>query len=180
MAHFRTSARTVDMLGRQQIAGVPTAISELFKNSHDAYARMAIADYVRYKDLFVLRDDGVGMSRTQFEQRWLTLGTASKARADRQESPPLGLTRRPVLGEKGIGQLAIAAIGPQTLVLTRRNTRAGGGQLIAALLHWGAFELLDADLTDISIPVVACTPGTLPDLGRMAEEIRSNVVALAR
>ena len=35
---FRTRARTVDMLGRQQIAGIPTAISELFKNAHDAYA----------------------------------------------------------------------------------------------------------------------------------------------
>ena len=38
MARFRTRARTVDMLGRQQIAGIPTAISELFKNAHDAYA----------------------------------------------------------------------------------------------------------------------------------------------
>ena len=31
MAKFKTSARTIDMLGRQQIAGIPTAISELFK-----------------------------------------------------------------------------------------------------------------------------------------------------
>ena len=38
MALFRARARTLDMLGRQQIAGIPTAISELFKNAHDAYA----------------------------------------------------------------------------------------------------------------------------------------------
>ena len=37
MARFRTSARSVDMLGRQQIAGVPTAVSEIFKNAYDAY-----------------------------------------------------------------------------------------------------------------------------------------------
>ena len=37
-AQFTASARTVEMLGRQQIAGIPNAISELFKNAYDAYA----------------------------------------------------------------------------------------------------------------------------------------------
>ncbi len=31
MAKIRTKARALDMLGRQQIAGIPTALSELFK-----------------------------------------------------------------------------------------------------------------------------------------------------
>ncbi len=46
------------MLGRQQIAGIPTAISELFKNAHDAYADRVEIDYYRTDGLFVLRDDG--------------------------------------------------------------------------------------------------------------------------
>ena len=75
MAEFKTSARAVDMLGRQQIAGIPSAISELFKNAHDAYAARAEADFIRFKDAFVIRDDGDGMSRADFEGRWLTLGT---------------------------------------------------------------------------------------------------------
>ena len=78
MATFSVSARTVDMLGRQQIAGIPTAISELFKNAHDAYARNVEVDYFRDDGLFVLRDDGLGMTREDFERRWLTLGTDSK------------------------------------------------------------------------------------------------------
>ena len=44
MAKFKTSARTLDLLGRQQIAGIPTAINELFKNAHDAYADFAEID----------------------------------------------------------------------------------------------------------------------------------------
>ena len=36
---FQTRARTVDHLGREQIADCPTAISELWKNAFDAYAR---------------------------------------------------------------------------------------------------------------------------------------------
>ena len=122
MAKFQTRARTVDMLGRQQIAGVPTAISELFKNAHDAYADSAIVDFFRSDRLFVLRDDGLGMTEQDFEQRWLTLGTESKAgAASGIPAPPTrsGYARRPVLGEKGIGRLAIAAIGPQVLVLSR-------------------------------------------------------------
>jgi len=56
MATFKTRARTLDMLGRQQIAGIPTAISELFKNAHDAYASRVEIDYYRSDGLFVLRD----------------------------------------------------------------------------------------------------------------------------
>ena len=36
---FQARARTVDHLGREQIADCPTAISELWKNAFDAYAR---------------------------------------------------------------------------------------------------------------------------------------------
>ena len=66
MATFRTRARALDMLGRQQIAGLPTAISELFKNAHDAYADHAEIDYYRSDGLFVLRDDGLGMTEEEF------------------------------------------------------------------------------------------------------------------
>ena len=45
MAKIRTRARAVDMLGRQQIATIQNAISELFKNAHDAYATEVRLDY---------------------------------------------------------------------------------------------------------------------------------------
>ena len=77
MAEFRTGARAVDMLGRQQIAGIPSAISELFKNAHDAYASNAEADFLRFKDAFVLRDDGEGMSRQDFEHLASPIGLES-------------------------------------------------------------------------------------------------------
>jgi DNA mismatch repair ATPase MutL len=75
MARFKTRARTVDMLGRQQIASVPTAINELFKNAHDAYADRVEVDYFLSDNLFILGDDGFGMTREEFDNRWLTLAT---------------------------------------------------------------------------------------------------------
>ena len=78
MAKFKTRARTIDMLGRQQIAGIPTAISELFKNAHDAYAVYVEIDFFRSDRLIVFRDDGMRMTREELEDRWVTIGTKNK------------------------------------------------------------------------------------------------------
>ena len=180
-AKFRVRARTVDMLGRQQIAGIPTAISELFKNAHDAYARNVEVDYFRENNLFVLRDDGLGMTRDDFEHRWLTLGTESKLGSPRLNLPPRDPDQpeRPILGEKGIGRLAIAIIGPQVLVLTRaRRNRRADDKLTAAYIPWELFELPGLDLDDLVIPIKEFAGGTVPaakDVESMVREALNNV-----
>lgn len=183
MATFKTRARALDMLGRQQIAGLPTAISELFKNAHDAYADHAEIDYYRSDGLFVLRDDGLGMTEEEFLQRWLTLGTESKMRAKGVVPPPSAPDKkpRPMLGEKGVGRLAIAIIGPQVLILSRAVRREKKYDLVAAFIHWGLFECPGLDLDDIEIPVRTFSGGTLPsrqDLKNMVNVVRRNVICL--
>ncbi|CAM2972685.1 histidine kinase [Dermacoccus abyssi] len=158
------------MLGRQQIAGIPSAISELFKNAHDAYATRAEADFIRFKDAFVIRDDGDGMSRADFEGRWLTLGTSSKSTQSSTARSHAG-PQRAILGEKGIGRLAIAAIGPQTLVVTK----AQGHPRVTSLIHWGVFELSHADLAQLVVPVEELSEGEAPDARKMGEQILSNL-----
>ena len=183
MATFKTRARTLDMLGRQQIAGIPTAISELFKNAHDAYADRVEIDYYRSDGLFVLRDDGIGMSKEDFESRWLTIGTESKF--DPSQRPPKDPAKktRPMLGEKGIGRLAIATIGPQLLILTRAKTDKGPSDLTAAFLNWGIFEWPGIDLEQIEIPLRSFSTGTLPsarDVDEMVGEFRQNAEAVGQ
>src|SRR4051812_34353855 len=116
MAQFKARARTVDMLGRQQVEGAATAISELFKNSHDAYATRVEVDYYRPENVFLLRDNGIGMTLEEFQDRWLTIGTESKVGGGILPYRPAGMEERPIMGEKGIGRLAIARIGRQVLV----------------------------------------------------------------
>ena len=183
MATFKTRARTLDMLGRQQIAGIPTAISELFKNAHDAYADRVEIDYYRSDGLFVLRDDGIGMSKEDFVNRWFTIGTESKF--DPSQRPPHDSDKevRPMLGEKGIGRLAIATIGPQLLVLTRPKTNEGLAELTAAFLNWSIFEWPGIDLEEIDIPLRSFSPGMLPsaqDVAEMVEEFHQNAAAVGR
>ncbi|PKR56501.1 ATP-binding protein [Thalassospira lohafexi] len=182
MAKFHIRARTIDLLGRQQIANISTAISELFKNAHDAYATTAEVDYFRDDGLFVLRDNGLGMTRTDFEERWLTLGTDSKVGSsaglnrpavDKSQEP------RPLLGEKGIGRLAIAVIGRQVLVLTRAKVSGKAEATItAAYIHWGLFELPGIDLEEITIPVETFSAKALPDhddVQAMVDVVRQNL-----
>ena len=178
MATFKTRARTIDMLGRQQIAGIPTAISELFKNAHDAYADRVEIDYYRTDGLFVLRDDGIGMTREEFTNRWLTIGTESKLNTagfePLQHDP--GKKRRPMLGEKGIGRLAISAIGPQVLVLTRARRGNSLSDLTVAFVNWSLFECPGIDLEDIQVPMRTFSGGELPS----SEDVRQMVAAFSK
>lgn len=181
MARFRTSARTVDMLGRQQIAGIATAISELFKNAHDAYATRVEADFYRPEQLLVLRDDGLGMTLEDVVDRWLVLGTDSKLDGGEEMTAvavPLGMEPRTPTGEKGIGRLAIAAIGPQVLLVTRARRSDGLHPTVASFVNWSLFALPGIALDEIEIPVREFPGGELPtadDVADMVKAVRKNL-----
>lgn len=165
MAKFLTRARTVDMLGRQQIANVSTAISELFKNAHDAYADHAEVDYFGSDNLLVIRDNGVGMTPREFENRWLVLGTESKYAPQGQKADayrPSDKPERAIMGEKGIGRLAIALLGRQVLILTRAQRDGGIHDLVMCFIHWGLFEISGVNLEDIEIPIKLVPGERLP------------------
>lgn len=186
MAKFHIRARTIDLLGRQQIANISTAISELFKNAHDAYATTVEVDYFRDDGLFVLRDDGLGMTRQGFEERWLTLGTDSKVGSSSGLARPMidkSQELRPLLGEKGIGRLAIALIGRQVLVLTRAKIDGvAEAKITAAYIHWGLFELPGIDLDELTIPLETFTSEALPNLAdvqNMLAKSKENLAELS-
>ncbi|WP_190809537.1 ATP-binding protein [Flagellimonas sp. S3867] len=155
MAKFKARARALDLLGRQQIAGIPTAINELFKNAHDAYADNVEIDYFRKQKLMVLRDNGLGMTKDDFESRWLTLGTESKFANKKIPLPPVdpGKPKRPIMGEKGIGRLAIASIGSQVLIISKAKRKEKEHKIVAALINWNIFELPGLNLDDVVVPI---------------------------
>lgn len=148
---FRARARTVDHLGREQIADLPTAVSELWKNAYDAYAR-AVGLHVFDGNIPVAAvvDDGHGMSRDEFVERWLMLGTEAKVGGDDvPEEDRDGFSIRPRQGQKGIGRLSVAYLGPTALVLSKR----AGHRFVASLLDWRLFQNPYLALDDIRVPV---------------------------
>lgn len=148
---FQTRARTIDHLGRGQIADMPTAITELWKNAYDAVAdSVALHIFDGQPEVAAIFDDGCGMSRQDFVERWLVIGTESKI-VD-QEMPAEereGFRGRPRQGEKGIGRLSAAFIAPITLVVSRKL----GGRFTAALVDWRLFENPFLSLSDIRLPL---------------------------
>ncbi|MBO2643137.1 ATP-binding protein [Shewanella algae] len=190
MTQLRVRARAVDMLGRQQIAGIPTAIHELFKNAHDAYAERVEVDFFRKTRVLVLRDDGYGMTREDLESRWLTLGTESRVSANKKKSKqeldeewrgPKHLPPRVIMGEKGIGRLAIAVIAPITLLMSRASRADGLHNLVVTLVHWGLFEQPGLDISEIDIPIMEFEAGTLPgraDICALADAVEKNIDSL--
>jgi hypothetical protein len=159
MAHFKASARSVDMLGRQQIAGIPNAINEIFKNAYDAYAKEVRVDYLEDSDLLFIRDNGYGMTREDFENKWLTLGTDSKTIEGKNYVPKNG--NRHVLGEKGIGRLSIASIGPSVLVVTRANREGNISKIVTGFVCWTLFEIPGLSIDQIPVPIIETE--TMPD-----------------
>ncbi|MEZ4829183.1 MAG: ATP-binding protein [Bacteroidia bacterium] len=183
MAKFKARARALDLLGRQQIAGVPTAINELFKNAHDAYADNVEIDYFRKNQLLILRDNGLGMTRIDFESRWLTLGTESKFSNRKTPPPPKDPNKpdRPIMGEKGIGRLAIASIGSQVLILTKAKRPDEDHKIVAALINWSIFELPGLDLDDVVVPIREFDNlPTASEINQMKKEITDSLKELVK
>ncbi len=182
MAKFKTKARALDMLGRQQIASIPTAISELFKNAYDAYADHVEVDFFKSDGLFVLRDDGIGMTLEEFEDRWLTLGTESKI-GDKSKllyRPP-GVSPRPIMGEKGIGRLSVALIGDQVLIMTRAKRGTHLDDLVVAFIHWRVFSIPGIDLDEIEIPIKTFPSDKIPsenDVYDIVHKFEQNIYLL--
>ena len=66
-------------------------------------------------------DDGHGMSREEFERRWLVVGTESKVAQHRTTlADRNGLKLRLRQGQKGIGRLSCANLGPLLLLVSKR------------------------------------------------------------
>lgn len=173
---FQTRARTVDHLGREQIADCPTAISELWKNAFDAYARSVeltiFAGVEGEKPAAVIADDGHGMSREDFLTRWLVVGTESKETGEETTvADRNGLPLRPRQGQKGIGRLSCANLGQTLLLVSKRRT----DPFVAALVDWRLFQNPLTNLSDIFIPITEFSSagdlfGLLPNLAASLAE----------
>jgi len=172
---FKARARTIDHLGREQIADAPTAVSELWKNSFDAYARnVALQVFDGEIPTAAISDDGHGMSRDEFVGRWLVIGTETKLSGiEASESDRNGLPVRIRQGQKGIGRLSCAALGHLALIVTKRASKS----FVAALIDWRLFENPYLLLDDISLPIFefSIKEELLKNLGGMRDVLIGNL-----
>jgi len=158
-AKFRSRARVIDLLGRQQIADAPTAVGELFKNALDAGARNVWVDFWEAEKVLTVRDDGLGMREEDVLGKWLVLATDSRHGAVRNDdgwakfadAEQKKWLSRPSYGEKGIGRLSVATLGRITLLWTvwgEKTERRG----VLCLVHWNLFQHPTKLFEELPIP----------------------------
>jgi hypothetical protein len=75
-ATFRPRARLLSLLGEQLISDQAVGLIELVKNSYDADATHVDVELTNLSNpeqtRIILRDNGIGMTRDDIEQKWLS------------------------------------------------------------------------------------------------------------
>lgn len=183
-AKFRSRARVIDLLGRQQIGDSPTAIGELFKNSLDAAATKITVNYEEEHQLLQITDDGLGMRPDDVTDKWLVLATDSslnrskeddgwKKHSSKQEKEWLD---EPTYGEKGIGRLSIAMLGRLTLLWSvwgKGEDKIG----TLCLVHWHLFQHPGMLFDDLSIPMLDLKSApTTEDVQSLFDELKEDKI----
>ena|GEM_PF-2166698 len=179
---FRSQARVIDLLGRQQIADSPTAMGEMFKNALDAGARNAWVDYRETSDVLVVRDDGLGMRPQDVLNKWLVLATDSSHRPASEDDGWLNYADKkqrkwlsePRYGEKGIGRLSVSSLGRMVFLWTvwgEGKDKVGS----LCLVHWNMFQHPGKLFEDLPIPFAQFDRAALPkDLEALLNQLRDD------
>ncbi len=119
--HFRVSPLVLGPLGAEQLQDPALAVLELVKNAWDADAtRVAILVNRKISSgRIAVIDNGHGMTRSEFESRWLVIGASHKREKDKSE------LERPLIGEKGLGRLSSFALGKSVTLRSSRRSQPG-------------------------------------------------------
>jgi len=109
---FRVDLGLLRELGERLISRDEVAVVELVKNAYDADA--TVVKVLLDEDRIEIRDNGSGMDRSEIEEGWLTIGTAVKKKNTKTKRG------RRVLGEKGLGRLAVLRLGKRVTIRTKK------------------------------------------------------------
>ncbi len=107
------------------VANTPEiALTELVANAWDAGAsKVHIVVPEQVDELLVIRDDGTGMSPTDFRQKWMTLGYDRIKHQGAWADFPVerSESKRPAYGRNGVGRHGMLCFASEYEVKTRKN-----------------------------------------------------------
>ena len=122
---FRVDLRLLLELGERLISRDEIAVVELVKNAYDADA--TTAEVRVEKDKIEVIDNGEGMDRNAISEGWMTIGTVKKRQIVKTRKG------RRVLGEKGLGRLAVLRLGKKITLYTQKK----GNKCYRLIMDWG-------------------------------------------
>ncbi len=112
---FEISISILNHLGRNLYRNFITVLGEAISNSWDADAKNVWIQINRENASFSIKDDGTGMTRDDFQDKFLKIGY-SKRKDGTRTSPNRG---RPYIGAKGIGKLALLSCAKRVSIFSK-------------------------------------------------------------
>ena len=136
---FEISLSVLNSLGRNLYRSFITVLGEAISNSWDADATNVWIYVDRKNDSFVIKDDGDGMLKSDFQSKFLKIGY-SKRKYNGMLSPK----KRPYIGAKGIGKLALLSCAEKISIISKTlSTEYTGG----VIDNTGLTKAIEHDLT---------------------------------
>lgn len=145
---FNISLSILNHLGRNLYRSFITVLGEAISNAWDADAQNVRITIDRDKNIFVIEDDGRGMSESDFQNKFLKIGYSK-----RKDNVSKTTNGRPFIGRKGIGKLALLSCAKKITVLTKTmNTDLVGGIIDNSGLDKAIKDDVSANEYKLSIP----------------------------
>jgi hypothetical protein len=121
---FNISLSVLNHLGRNLYRNFITTLGEAISNSWDADANNVWIEIDRERRRMVIKDDGIGMTTDDFQNKFLEIGYSKRSNGQTITSNK----KRPFIGQKGIGKLALLSCSKKVHIAskTKRGTIIGG------------------------------------------------------
>lgn len=128
------------LLGEQNFTNKESAVLELVKNAYDAGATLFTITFE--PNTIYVSDNGAGMNASDIKNNWMHVGKSDKD----YETIDFENRSRVLAGSKGIGRFALARLGENVTVYSRKQ--ASDAQGIRWITDWNSSSLeLDSTLT---------------------------------
>jgi len=122
---FEISLSVLNHLGRNLYRSFATVLGEAISNSWDADAQNVWIYINRETGSFYIKDDGVGMSHDDFQNKFLKIGYSK-----RKDGGSKSTKKRPYIGRKGIGKLALLSCAKRIGVISKKKGEKYVGGII--------------------------------------------------
>ena len=125
MAEFEMtlSLNVLNHLGINLYSNVPAILAEVVANAWDADAEHVTIDISKDDATIVITDDGHGMTESDINSKFLTVGYQRREAVGEAVTPRFG---RRVMGRKGIGKLSLFSIADEVEVQSARDGEQNG------------------------------------------------------
>ena len=146
---WRFDVNTFRLLGRDLITDRITALFELVKNSYDANAENVIIEFINVGtknegSKIIIKDDGIGMTLSDIQNKWMVIGTNSKRKELYSPEP----YRRRYIGEKGIGRFAVDKLGQRVNIRTKQKDDE---KELVATINWQTYQDLAEEQRNLDL-----------------------------